>query len=134
MVKRVFITSDLGEDVLPKWANWVKVVIDADDLPLNVSREMLQSTKFLKQIRGIILKRLIQLIQKISEEDPEKWKKVQEVYGAAIKLGAVEDVKNREKLTGLVRFHTTERNSTSLDEYLENKKEGQKQVRSRRYR
>ena len=128
MVKRVFITSDLGEDALPKWANWVKVVVDAEDLPLNVSRETLQSNAFLKQLRGIILKRLLQMLNRIMDEDPEKWAKIQEVYGNVFKLGAVEDHKNRDKLVQLVRFATNQRNSTSLDEYLENKKQGQSQI------
>ncbi|PCH41165.1 heat shock protein Hsp90 [Wolfiporia cocos MD-104 SS10] len=128
MVKRVFITSDLGEDALPKWASWVKVVVDAEDLPLNVSREMLQSTRFLKQLRSIILKHLLQVLTRTVEEDPEKWTQVQSVYGNVFKLGAVEDVKNRDKLVALTRFSTNQRNSTSLDEYLENKKKGQKQI------
>jgi heat shock protein beta len=128
MVKHVFITSDLGEDALPKWANWVKVVIDADDLPLNVSRETLQSTRFLKQLKQIIVKRLIQLITRISEEDEEKFAELQNKFGTVLKLGAVEDVKNRDKLVALTRFATNQRNSTSLDEYLENKKQGQKQI------
>ena len=128
MVKRVFITSDLGEDALPKWANWAKVVVDAEDLPLNVSRETLQSNAFLKQLRGIILKRLLQMLNRIMDEDPEKWAKIQEVYGNVFKLGAVEDHKNRDKLVQLVRFATNQRNSTSLDEYLENKKQGQSQI------
>ncbi|KAI9066781.1 heat shock protein Hsp90 [Trametes sanguinea] len=128
MVKRVFITSDLGDETLPKWANWVKVVVDAEDLPLNVSRETLQSNQFLKQLKGIILKRLLQLLGRIQEENPEKWEKIQEVYGNVFKLGAVEDFKNREKLATLVRFATNQRNSTSLDEYLENKKKGQSQI------
>ena len=128
MVKRVFITSDLGEDALPKWANWVKVVVDAEDLPLNVSRETLQSNAFLKQLRGIILRRLLQLLGRIQQDGGEKWDTLQEVYGNVFKLGSVEDVKNREKLVGLVRFPTNQRNSTSLDEYLENKKQGQTQI------
>ncbi|KAI0723162.1 Hsp90 protein-domain-containing protein [Earliella scabrosa] len=128
MVKRVFITSDLGEDTLPKWANWVKVVVDAEDLPLNVSRETLQSNAFLKQLRGIILRRLIQILNRIKDEDPEKWEKVQEAFGNVFKLGAVEDTKNRDKLVPLVRFATNQRNATSLDEYLENKKKGQSQI------
>ncbi|KAF9009082.1 Hsp90 protein-domain-containing protein [Cyathus striatus] len=128
MVKRVFITSDLGEDALPKWASWVKVVVDADDLPLNVSRETLQSNRFLRQLKQIILKRLIQLFTKISEEDPAKWEKIQEVYGSVLKLGAVEDTKNRDKLLALTRFTTNQRNDTSLDQYLESKKKGQKQI------
>ncbi|KAA1466486.1 HSP90-domain-containing protein [Dentipellis sp. KUC8613] len=128
MVKRVFITSDLGEDSLPKWASWVKAVVDAEDLPLNVSRETLQSTKFLKQVKQIILRRLIQMISKLVEEDPEKFEKILKIYGTALKMGAVEDIKNREKLASLVRFATNQRNVTTFDEYVENKKQGQKQI------
>ncbi|KAJ7904479.1 heat shock protein Hsp90 [Mycena olivaceomarginata] len=128
MVKRVFITSDLGEDVLPKWASWVKAVVDAEDLPLNVSRETLQSTRFLRQMKQIILKRILQLFTRIAEEDEEKFKKIAEVYNSVFKLGAVEDVKNRDKLAALTRFTTNQRNHTSLAQYLENKKQGQKQI------
>jgi heat shock protein beta len=128
MVKRVFITSDLGEDVLPKWASWVKAVVDAEDLPLNVSRETLQSTRFLRQMKQIIMKRILQLFTRMAEDDDEKFKKVAEVYNSVFKLGAVEDLKNRDKLTALTRFTTNQRNHTSLDQYLENKKQGQKQI------
>ncbi|KAF5388243.1 hypothetical protein D9615_000400 [Tricholomella constricta] len=128
MVKRTFITSDLGDHGLPKWASWVKVVVDADDLPLNVSRETLQSNRFLKQLKGIIIKRMIQLFTKIYEEDPEKFREVEGIYGSIFKLGAVEDLKNRDKLAAFTRFTTTQRNETSLDMYLENKKKGQKQI------
>ncbi|PPQ69873.1 hypothetical protein CVT24_003208 [Panaeolus cyanescens] len=129
MVKRVFITSDLGADALPKWASWVKVVIDADDLPLNVSRETLQSNKFLKQLKGIIVKRMIQLFSKITEsDDKEKYNKMHEIYGSVLKLGAAEDIKNRDKLVSLIRYTTNQRNDTSLDQYLENRKKGQKQI------
>ncbi|KAF8639823.1 hypothetical protein AX17_001079 [Amanita inopinata Kibby_2008] len=128
MVKRVFITSEFGDYSLPKWASWAKVVVDAEDLPLNVSRETLQSSHFLKQLKSIILKRLIQLFSKVKQEDAEKFAKVQEVYGALLKLGTVEDEKNREKLLPLIHFSTNQRNSTSLDDYIENKKQGQKQI------
>ena len=133
MVKRVFITNDLGEDALPKWASWVKVVVDAEDLPLNVSRETLQSTKFLKQLRGIITKRIIQMLQKLSgaEEDggdEERWEQIQTAYNNIFKLGAVEDPKNRDKLASFVRFGTNHGNLTTLDQYLEHRKQGQKQI------
>ncbi|KAH9844178.1 heat shock protein Hsp90 [Rhodofomes roseus] len=128
MVKRVFITSDLGEDALPKWASWVKVVVDAEDLPLNVSREMLQSTRFLKQLRSIVLKHLLALLARLQENEPEKWTTLQKTYGNVFKLGAVEDSKNRVKLAELCRFATNQRNETSLDDYLENRKKGQKQI------
>lgn len=128
MVKRVFITSDLGEDALPKWANWVKVVVDAEDLPLNVSRETLQNNAFLKQLRNIVLRRLLQLLARIQDEETEKWADIEETFGNVFKLGAVEDRKNRDKLVNLVRFATNQRNSTSLDQYLENKKKGQDKI------
>ncbi|KAI6119360.1 Hsp90 protein-domain-containing protein [Pisolithus croceorrhizus] len=128
LVKHVFITSDLGEYNLPKWASWVRVIIDAEDLPLNVSREMLQSSAFLKQIRGIVVRRLIQLFTKISEEDPEKFAEISKVYRTVLKLGAAEDQKNRGKIVPLLRFDTNQRNTTSLDDYVKNKKQGQKQI------
>lgn len=128
MVKRTFITSDLGEDYLPKWASWVKAIIDADDLPLSVSRETLQNASFLRQIKQTILKRIIQSFTKLAEDEPEKFIEAQKVYGNVFKLGAVEDSKNKDKLIPLIRFATNQRNVTSLDEYIENKKAGQKQI------
>jgi heat shock protein beta len=135
MVKRVFITSDLGEDGLPKWANWLKVVVDgaltallskrnclsnpelflADDLPLTVSRETLQSTRFLKQLKQAIVKRLIQTFTRLSE-DEEKFATIQKSYGPVLKLGAIDDHKNRNKLVALTRYPTNQRNITSLDQ------------------
>jgi len=88
----------------------------ADDLPLNVSRETLQSSAFLKQIRGIVIRRLIQLFTKIAEDDDDKFAEVQKVYRTILKLGATEDEKNRQKMASLVRFSTNQRNSTSLDD------------------
>lgn len=133
MVKHVFITSDLGEYNLPKWASWIRVIIDglvspafiskqtidahlAEDLPLNVSRETPQSSAFLKQIRGIVVRRLIQLFTKIAEEDNDKFAEIQKVYHTILKLGTAEDEKNRQKIASLVRFSTNQRNSTSLDD------------------
>jgi len=101
----------------------------ADDLPLNVSRETLQSNKFLKQLRGIIIKRIIQLFNKITDgDDQRKYDKMHEVYGSILKLGAIEDKKNQQKLSALTRFASNVRNDTSFDQYLENRKKGQKQV------
>ena len=70
-----------------------QVIIDADDLPLNVSRETLQSTKFLKQIKQILVKRLIQLLKKLSTEQPERYADIVKIFGNALKLGAVENTK-----------------------------------------
>ena len=121
MVKRVFITNDLGEDALPKWASWVKVVVDAEDLPLNVSREMLQSNKFLRQLKSIITRRIIQTFQRLAspeEEggDEERWEEISKAYNNVMKLGAIEDEKNREKLAKLVRFRTNQGTFTTLDD------------------
>lgn len=87
----------------------------AEDLSLNVSCEMLQSTWFLKQLHSIILCHVLQMLVHIAEEDPEKWVQGQKVYGNMFKLGAVEGVKNCDKLVGLMRFGTNQRDSTSLD-------------------
>lgn len=92
-------------------------ILSAEDLPLNVSRETLQSNRFMKQLRSMIIKRMIQLFTKIMEgEDEKKIEKMQEVFGSVIKLGAVEDAKNREKLVSLARFTTNQRNNTSFDQ------------------
>lgn len=93
-------------------------LIIADDLPLNVSRETLQNTKFLKTLKQVILKRLLQLISKLEHEESEKFEQLQKTYGAVLKLGAVEDKKNRDKLVPLCRFATNQRNSTSLNEVI----------------
>ena len=84
---------------------------------MNVSRESLQSNRFLKQLKQIILKRIIHLFTKISEgDDQEKIDKMYETYGSILKLGAVEDIKNRDKLARLTRFTTNQRNNTSFDQ------------------
>lgn len=98
----------------------------------------------MKQIRGIVIRRLIQLFTKIAEEDDDKFAEIQKVYRTILKLGAAEDEKNRQKIASLVRFSTNRRNSTSLDDvgmqfdweytflivvqYIKNKKQGQKQA------
>lgn len=102
----------------------------AEDLPLNVSRETLQSTAFLRQLKKIIMKRMIQLFSRVAN-DEDKATDFYKVYGTVLKLAAVEDTKNREKMLELVRFATNQRESTSLPEYVENKKQGQKQVSRR---
>ncbi|KAG8755444.1 hypothetical protein FRC14_004039 [Serendipita sp. 396] len=133
MVKRVFITSEFGDHKLPKWMSWIKVIIDADDLPLNVSRETLQSNRFLKQIKNIVTARFIQTMTKTAEEDPEKYLQVLKTYNTIMKLGVIESAMegksgNRDKLTGLIRWDTTLRNNISLQDYVDARKEGQNQI------
>lgn len=102
----------------------------ADDLPLNVSRETLQSTKFLKQLKGILIKRYIQLLQRILEDDPGKFKEISKSYNNVAKLGAIEtqDQPTQKKIATLVRFDSNQRESISLDAYVEQRKEGQDQI------
>ncbi|KDQ20503.1 hypothetical protein BOTBODRAFT_50594 [Botryobasidium botryosum FD-172 SS1] len=128
MVKRVFITDDLGDDALPKWVSWLRAVVDADDLPLNVSRETLQSTRFLRQIKQVLIRRLISLLTRIAEEEPEKFKKITETYGPALKLGAMEGGKDQKKLAALARWDTNTRKFIGLEEYVASRKKGQTQI------
>lgn len=130
MVKRVFITSNLGKNAMPKWISWLKAIVDADDLPLNVSRETLQSNRFLSQISNILIRRFINLVEKMSKDegDQERFRKFMKVYGSVIKLGAVESPKEQQKLSSLARWDTNLRNFTSLDQYVENRKKGQTQI------
>lgn len=115
LVKRVFITSEFGDNGLPKWISWLRAIVDADDLPLNVSRETLQSTRFLKQVKQVLINRAISLLAKVSEEDPKKYKEIISIYGPALKLGAVESAKDRMKIVPLTRWTTNLRNFTTLD-------------------
>ena len=101
---------------------------EAEDLPLNVSREMLQSSRFLRQIKQILTRRLIQLLQRIAEESPEKYEEIWSALGAVIKMGALEAPKEQQKLASLSRFPSNQRSFTSLDEYVKNRKKGQTQI------
>lgn len=91
----------------------------AEDLPLNVSRETLQSSAFLKQIKNLIIRRLLQLFGKVAEEDPEKFREINGIYNTVFKLGAADDSKNRERIAALTRYTTNQRNDTSLDDVRE---------------
>jgi heat shock protein beta len=117
MVRRVFITDDFGEDYLPRWLSFLKIVVDADDLPLNVSRETLQSNKFLRQLKRILVRKAIDMFTRISKDEPEKWEKIHKTIGNAIRIGMVEsDGKDRVKLAGLLRFASTRGESVSLED------------------
>lgn len=91
----------------------------AEDLPLNVSRETLQSSAFLKQIRNFVIRRLLQLFAKIAEGDLEKFHEITSAYNTVLKLGAAEDSKSREKIAALTRYTTNQGNGTSLDSVRE---------------
>ncbi|XP_043554275.1 LOW QUALITY PROTEIN: endoplasmin-like [Chiloscyllium plagiosum] len=126
-VRRVFITDDF-HDMMPKYLNFIKGVVDSDDLPLNVSRETLQQHKLLKVIRKKLVRKTLDMIKKIAEEkyEDEFWKE----FGTNIKLGVIEDHSNRTRLAKLLRFQSSnhETKRTSLEQYLERMKEKQDKI------
>ncbi|CEQ38629.1 SPOSA6832_00070 [Sporobolomyces salmonicolor] len=132
-VRRVFITSDLGKDYLEKHLNWIKaplqVFVDVDDLPLNVGRDSLQKTKALAQIKRNLTKRIYDLFSSLASKEPTKFLDLYEKAGTTLKIGAVEDTKNRERIIKLLRFETSAgENKTSLDEVVARRKVGQGQI------
>lgn len=129
-VRKVLITKEPSPDFIPKWINWVKVIVDADDLPLNVGRDSLQVTKSLKQIQNIVLKKFIDHLSHLSKEQPEKYAKLWKKIGTTLKVGIVEDTKNRDKLAKLMRFQTSQsgESTASLEEVVARRKKNQKQI------
>jgi molecular chaperone HtpG len=127
-VRKVFISDDSSE-LVPDYMKFITGVVDSDDLPLNISRETLQQNKIMKIFKKNIVKKCIDLIGKISE-DEEKYKTFYEQFSKNIKLGVHEDSANRPKLASFLRFETTKSQGKmiSLDQYIENMKEGQKGI------
>ncbi|KAK9975770.1 hypothetical protein ABG768_021004 [Culter alburnus] len=126
-VRRVFITDDF-HDMMPKYLNFIKGVVDSDDLPLNVSRETLQQHKLLKVIRKKLVRKTLDMIKKIAEEqyNDKFWKE----FGTNIKLGVIEDHSNRTRLAKLLRFQTSHSETvlSSLEQYVERMKEKQDKI------
>ncbi|GAA5981159.1 hypothetical protein JCM11641_003130 [Rhodosporidiobolus odoratus] len=127
-VRRVFITSDLGKDYLERHLSWLKVFLDVDDLPLNVGRDSLQKTKALTQIKKNLLKKIYDTFGSIASKDAEKYAELYEKAGTALKVGAVDDSKNRDRIVKLLRFESSAENATSLDDYVSRRKQGQTQI------
>ncbi|CAM8912546.1 unnamed protein product [Rhodiola kirilowii] len=149
-VRRVFITDEF-DDLLPKYLSFLKGIVDSDTLPLNVSREMLQQLNSLKTIKKKLIRKALDMIRKIAEEDPDessdkdkkevdksdddnekkgKYTKFWNEFGKSIKLGIIEDATNRNRLAKLLRFETSKSDGklTSLDQYISRMKSGQKDI------
>ncbi|XP_010539097.1 PREDICTED: endoplasmin homolog [Tarenaya hassleriana] len=150
-VRRVFI-SDEFDELLPKYLSFLKGLVDSDTLPLNVSREMLQQHSSLKTIKKKLIRKALDMIRKLAEEDPDEahdeekkddveksgennekkgqYTKFWNEFGKSIKLGIIEDASNRNRLAKLLRFETTKSDGklTSLDQYIKRMKKGQKDI------
>ena len=124
-VRRVFITDEFN-DMMPNYLNFIRGIVDSDDLPLNVSRETLQQHKLIKVIKKKLIRKVLDMIKKIDKEAYEKfWKE----YSTNIKLGIMEDPSNRSRLAKLLRFQSSNgKGVTSLAEYVERMKPKQEHI------
>ena len=130
-VRRVFILEDAG-DLLPAYLRFVRGVIDSSDLPLNVSREILQSNRQVESIRSGTVKRILGALDKLAGGDEEKYAKFWGEFGKVLKEGVIEDPANREAIAALLRFHSTAAENgaptVSLAAYLERMRKGQEAI------
>ena len=127
-VKRVYITDD-DKELLPTYLRFVRGVIDSEDLPLNVSREILQENRVMMSIRNASVKKLLGEFKKIAENNPELYEKFIAEYGRPLKEGLYSDYANRDTLLDLVRYKSSEGDGyVSLKQYKERMKEGQKAI------
>ncbi|HAS8284277.1 molecular chaperone HtpG [Vibrio vulnificus] len=130
-VQRVFIMDD-AEQFMPSYLRFVRGLIDSNDLPLNVSREILQDNKVTQSLRGACTKRVLTMLERLAKNDTDKYQTFWKEFGLVMKEGPAEDYANREKVASLLRFASTEVDSAeqtvSLESYVERMKEGQDKI------
>jgi molecular chaperone HtpG len=130
-IRKVFITDD-AEQLMPRYLRFIRGVIDADSLPLNVSREILQQSRQISSIKAGAVKKVLGLLENLAENDSEKYQTFWDQFGNVIKEGPVEDHKNKEQVAKLLRFASTHTDSkiqnVSLDDYVSRMKEGQENI------
>jgi molecular chaperone HtpG len=130
-VRRVFIMDDATQ-LMPHYLRFVRGVVDTNDLPLNVSREILQESKDIEAIRSGCTKKVLGLLEDMAVKDPEKYAKFWDVFGRVLKEGVGEDFANKDKIAGLLRLASTHTNSpgetVSLADYISRMKEGQDKI------
>jgi molecular chaperone HtpG len=127
-VKRVFI-MDAAEQLLPAYLRFARGVVDSDDLPLNVSREILQQNRNLEKLKSACTRRVLDLLDKLAKDEPEKFATFWNEFGGVFKEGAAEDFANKERVAKLLRFASTKSDgaaqTVSLDDYIGRMKAGQ---------
>ena len=130
-VQRVFIMDD-AEQFMPNYLRFVRGLIDSNDLPLNVSREILQDSRVTQNLRSALSKRVLQMLDKLAKDDAEKYQTFWKSFGLVLKEGPAEDSANQEAIAKLLRFATTHTDSAaqtvSLEEYVSRMKEGQEKI------
>lgn len=130
-VKRVFILDEATQ-FLPRYLRFIKGIIDANDLPLNISREILQDNKQVEAIKSASTKRVLSMLEKMSNDNPETYQKFWDTFGLVLKEGPIEDFVNKEAIAKLLRFATTHNDSAaqnvSLAEYVGRMQEGQEKI------
>jgi len=126
-VRRIFIMEDSGQ-LMPRYLRFIRGVIDSADLPLNVSRELLQGSRVVDRIRSSAVKKVLQLLKDMAEKEPDKYATFTKEFGAVLKEGVVEDLANRDEIARLVRFTSTQGEDVPLADYTARMKEGQERI------